>query len=630
MRQTPILSPIAIALAPLFFGSSLSAQTLDYEHHDEVIIFTANKMPTLAQKSGARTDLVDETMIEERQWRTVEEALSHLPAVTLNRNGLNGPASLFIRGAGTQNTLVLLDGVPLGDPMGTGRTVDYTLLGNLAHIERVEVLKGAQSTLYGSSGMGGVVQLFTKMGKKPNTTLDLEAGTESTYRATIATSGMNDRLTYAFAGALENSHGIDATLPSENRPVNDADRDGYRNRSFYGKINYLLTEQFDLDLMLHHTNRYYQYDNEWNNTAYDNYGRNRQTTARVALNGHFLEGRWDSSLSYGINQLTRNNYSGGIDWMSGEEEQYHYPFKGRTELFTWHNILNPNSQFATIFGASYQKERGEGEAFDHKTDTKSLYIDQHLQLGDNLLATIGARHDKHSTFGSRTTTRTTIRYNINEQIALKGSYGTGFNAPNAYQLYDAFAGNERLKAEKSRGFDFGVVAKVSPTITFEVTYFEQKYRDMIDYFDLGNWQGEYRNLDEAKMRGVELSGNFALTQQLDIGLGYSYLDAKEKKSGGSAERMIRRPRHQVSANINYRPNERLTLNGELLHYSARLESMDRELKAFTLLNLGVSYRVNEQLSLRAKVENVGNERYHYAAGYREPERRAFLGMKIEF
>ncbi len=601
---------------------------------EEPLIVTANRIAAPEQKIGATIHTLSEKEIERMGVRTVEEALRSLPGMTLSRTGINGPSSLFIRGAKTEHTLVLVDGVPIGDPMGTGRAVDYTLLGNLTNIERIEVLKGPQSTLYGSSGMGGVVQLFTKRGGDPKTSLGLEAGTESTYRATLSSSGMKDRLSYSFAGSIENSHGIDATVDQVDKSEKDRDRDHYRNRILSANINYELSEMVDVDLIVRYNRRYHQYDNQWNKTHYDDYVRSEHWVGYFALNGHFFDERWDSTISYGVSHIDRKDYSGMSDWLSGNDEQSFYRFKGETQNVTWHNQLTLNPNFTTLFGATYQHEKGEGnEDISKSQNRKSLYLDQHFDYNDRIFNTLGVRYDDNSTFGGRTTFRVTSRINLTEQFALKGSYGTGFNAPNIYQLYDRSAGNRGLKAERSRGFDIGILFKPTAQSQLELTYFNQRYKEMIDYYSFSSMTpdgrfGEYRNLEQAKMRGIELSGLVTLSDQLEFGASYTYLDAKER-SEGAYKRMLRRPKHQATLALNYQPTERWNLHLQGNIYSSRKDFGDEDLSGFGTADITLRHQATDRLEVTARVENLFDKKYHYAKGYREPGIRAFIGINID-
>ncbi|MDG9729573.1 TonB-dependent receptor [Ignatzschineria sp. RMDPL8A] len=633
---------LIVALATLF---SLSAHADESSQNipqtdEEAIVFTANRIATDKDKTGTRTEVVSSSEIHQRQYRTVEEALYSKPGITLSRTSINGPSNLFIRGAGSQHSLVLVDGVPMGDAMGTGRMVDFTLLGRLNNIDRIEVLKGPQSTLYGSSAMGGVVQIFTKKGQKePETVLSLEAGSRETIRTTLSTSGGFERFSYAIAGSVENQRGIDVTSNDDPlKPEKDFDKDRQKNRVLSGNMNFIVSENFDIDLMAHYNRQYLEYDAP-GNRVYPDYMRNKQFLGRIAGNLSLFDDRLATTVAYSINDIKRDNYSGydQKDHITGEylgTEKSEYGFKGKIQSFDLNNVLTLNPNFKTAFGATYTHEKGSQDDWDQSktTNMKSLYLDQHFDYNDRLFNTIGVRYDDHSEFGSKTTFRATTRFNVNDQVALKASYGTGFNAPNVYQMYGDWVGNKELKAETSRGFDLGIVFNPTTASEIEVTYFNTRYKNMIDYVAdyPGAWTGKYENVDRAKMKGLEVAGVWQLNEMLGATFAYTYLDAKSKAPEKEYERMLRRPRHQVSAGLNYAPTERFNLNAGATYYSSRLDKDEVTLGGFTTLDVAATYQINESVEITAKINNLFDKKHEYAKGYREPGIEGFVGVNIKF
>ncbi len=618
------------ALATLF---SLSAHADELSQNtpqtdEDAIVFTANRIATDKDKTGTRTEVVSSSEIQKRQYRTVEEALYSKPGITLSRNSINGPSNLFIRGAGSQNSLVLVDGVPMGDAMGTGRMVDFTLLGRLNNIDRIEVLKGPQSTLYGSSAMGGVVQIFTKKGQKePETVLGFEAGSHDTFATTLSTLGRTDSFQYSLAGLIENSGGYDQTEWSKIEA--DKDKDRYKNRLLSGHFNYIAAENVDFDFGFNHSKRYYEYDNEHRyvgDGASNDYWRTKLTSGYVRMNLSLLDDKLNSSIGYHLTRLNRDAY-GSLEM----------DYRGKKDEVSFDNELLLNPNFKTAFGAQYSQERGKsvdrgpygvGPFESHSQHTKSLYLDQHFDYNDRLFNTIGVRYDDHSEFGSKTTFRATTRFDVNDQVALKASYGTGFNAPNVYQMYGDWVGNKELKAETSHGFDLGIVFNPTTASEIEVTYFNTRYKNMLDSRQETNWV--YYNLDRAKMKGLEVAGVWQLNEMLGATFAYTYLDAKEKKQEGEYERMTRRPRHQVSAGLNYAPTERFNLNAGATYYSSRLDKDEVTLGGFTTLDVAATYQINDSVEITAKINNLFDKKHEYAKGYREPGIEGFVGVNIKF
>lgn len=628
-------------LSALGFSTAIAAGNVTTAENEDEILFLANRTPTLASEVGSQSIVITEKEIQTRQYHTATEALSAQPGVILSQNGINGPSSLFIRGANSNNTLVLVNGVPLGDPMGTGRVVDFTMLGSLLDVNRIEVLKGPQSSLYGSSAMGGVVQITTNDLNTPGTKLRVMAGSNSTYQTSATTTGQVGDLRYSLGGLIENSHGIDATKDTAGKQPKDFDKDGYKNRQLSGRFNYLLTENLDVDFAFTYNNRYAEFDNKFNSTAFNDENKSKLFTGRLAVNGEFFDDQLSSTLAYSLMKLDRDSYSGGDAydefWNYLGPEATHYRYRGTTQTLNLDNEFNVYNDFATRFGLAYQKEQGSGnDRVKHSQNTKSIYLDQSLDFNDRFFNTIGLRYDKNSEFGSKTTYRLTSRYNVNDKFALKGSFGTGFTTPSIYQVFGDSDVNPNydLKAETSKGFDVGVELKPTVNSAIGLSYFYTNYKNMIDYKGYpGVWEapwGEYQNLNRVKMKGFEIVGSIEINDFWALSGSYTYLDAQQKKSEGEYERMARRPRHQLTANMTYQPIENLLLNASAVYYGERKdnENNDKRLKDFAVFDLSGSYKINRTFEVDAKIQNIFNKQYEFAEGYRERGRSAYVGMNI--
>lgn len=455
-------------------SAASAEQAVNQHENDEEIIFTAQRKATLASEIGSQSVVITGQEIQARQYQTATEALMHQPGVTLSQNGINGPSTLFIRGANSQNTLVLVDGVPLGDAMGTGRVVDFSLLGSLLDVNRIEVLKGPQSSLYGSSAMGGVIQIFTNKLDHPGTKLRMMTGSHGTVQASATTVGHAGNLRYSLGGLIENSRGIDATTAAS-KPENTDDKDRNKNRQLSGRLNYLLTQALDLDFAFTYNNRYSEYDNLYNFTDFNDYNKSKLFTGRLALNGAFLEDQWTSTLAYSLTKLDRDSYSG--ESRNVGDVETHNRFDGKTQTVNFDNELSFYQDFKTRWGLAYQKEEGKG---DHQRknsqNTKSIYLEQSLDFADHFFNTVGIRYDRNSIFGSKTTYRLTSRYNFNEMVALKGSFGTGFTTPNIYQIYGDgqwVNTNFNLQAETSRGYDLGLELQPHQNLNFSIAFLKR-------------------------------------------------------------------------------------------------------------------------------------------------------------
>ena len=613
----------ALAVLSVFSASlSMAAEKVDTSENEDEIIFTANRTATLASEVGSQSIVITEKEIQTRQYHTATEALAHQPGLILSQNSINGPSSFYVRGS--DRTLTLVDGVPMYDPMGTGGSFNFMSLGALLDVSRIEVLKGPQSSLYGSSAMGGVIQVFTNRLNNSGTKLRFMAGSHETGQINVTTSGAINDFRYSLAGLFESSKGIDATMDHPKKSEQDYDKDSYKNRQLSGAFNYLLNENFDIDFTFNYNNQFFKFDDPLSSENIDANTRSKLFSGRVAINGLFMDDKLTSTLSYALMNLKRKNDAGL--WNSDH-------FTGRTQTLSLDNTLSINPDFISLFGIRYMHERAKAMPanFDRTQHTKSIYVEQNLNFFDSFFNTIGLRYDKNSAFGGKVTYRLTSRYNFSDMLAVKGGFGTGFTTPTVAQLfYKNWGANPDLKAERSRGFDIGLEFSPTDNILISLSYFRTKYKDMISWYTFpGTWDGENRNLDRAKIEGFEIVGSLSVSDKLALSGSYTYLDAKQKGQDGIYKNMDRRPRHQVTANVTYRPIQNMTLNASGTYYGKRKDKQGAEtLKSFAVFDIAGSYKINNTFEVDAKIQNVFNKDYEYAAGYRERGRSAYVGVNI--
>ncbi len=651
-------SPLYMALGAIFFVTPLTfAQSNDdkgvtQSSDNNEIVFTANRTDQKLDTVGSTINVITEQQLENGQYQRVSDALSTLPGVNIVSNGANGTSNAFIRGMSSDNILVMIDGVVVNDPSSTGRGFDFSTLDTL-NIERIEVLKGPQSTLYGSSAMAGVIQVFTKKGGPQGTTVTLEGGSYDHVKTTVQTQGQTDKLMYSLALGLNQEHGI-STADSKLEGNTEKDRFKNRDASFY--VNYAPLDWINFDLMARYDRQHTDMDAGAGSFQDDkfSYTNLKRWIGRFAINTILFDEKWLSSLSYDISDTKRHLYN-DPDGMYGYNQNFdRSAFKARLQTITWQNTLTIHPDFQTLFGASYSKEsmlsynRGispnpiwgdyiYNNQYPKKTTHQtSLYVDQHLNFGDRFFNTLGLRYDDHSEFGDKTTYRLTSRYNINDFIAVKGSYGTGFKAPTLYQLYAPIYGNDKLQAETSKGFDFGFVFTPIESTTVELTYFQQKIKDRI-IFDSPT--SKYKSSDEFKSKGVEFSTNTQLNEQWAFGVNYTYTDARdyEKKNNIlTSNKAVRVPKHMAGGYINFKPTEQWNLfaeakyNGSTVSNLASDWSTQKNLKPYWMVNLAADYKINDTVSIYGRVNNLLDKDYYTVWGYGQKRINGAIGVKINF
>ncbi|OYQ75695.1 TonB-dependent siderophore receptor [Wohlfahrtiimonas sp. G9077] len=625
----------ATLLAPIAFADD----AINVSSENDTIVFTANRADQALDTVGSSINVITKAQLERGQYQRVSDALATLPGINVSTTSANGESNVFLRGLGSQNMLVMIDGVIINDLSTPAGGFDFSSLNTL-NIDRIEVLKGPQSTLYGSNAMAGVIQVFTQKGGPQRTTITLEGGSYEHVKTTIQTQGMTDTLSYAFAAGLEQEHGIsaaDAKLPG------NSERDHYKNRNLSGYVNYAPTDFLNFDVMLRYDRSKTDLDNGAgaNQDNLDYYQKSERYLGRFAINTINFNEQWLSSLIYDASQTKRDYHNMPFT------QHAQSSFKSTKQSITWQNTLAFIPNFQTLLGANFTKESMSstspyGDFPKRHITQKSIYVDQHLNFADRFFNTVGIRYEDHSKFGDKLTYRFTSRFNVNDYLALKGSYGTGFKAPTLFQLYDTESGNQHLKAEKSKGFDAGIVVTPWQNTSLELTYFQQKINQRITWVSNPvTYKSTYLNRDYTKTKGVEFSANTALNDQWAFGLNYTYTHARDYTTVNghtSDQKALRVPKHMAGMHVNFKPSERMNLFAEAKYHGSATSNFNnpawsvqqRNLKAYWMVNLAADYQINDTVSVYGRVNNLLDKQYYSVWGYGQKRINGNIGVKVAF
>lgn len=647
---------LSLALSAILLSSAIAAAQTENNDTDGVtqssenneIVFTANRTDQKLDTVGSSINVITEQQLENGQYQRVSDALSTLPGVNITRTGANGESNTFIRGLGSQNILVMIDGVTVNDPSSPGRSFDFSLLNTL-DIERIEVLKGPQSTLYGSNAMGGVIQVFTKKGGPQRTTVTLEGGSYEHVKTTVQTQGQTDTLMYSAAVGFNTEKGISS---ADSKLAGNHEKDRFKNKNGSFSVNYAPLDWINFDLSAHYSDIKTNIDAGGGPMQDDlyNYQKTKQWIGRFAINTILFGEKWLSSLIYDVSDTKRHLHN-DPDGDNGYNQNWERgAYKGRLQSITWQNTLALHKDFQTLFGAVYSRESAQSYynsvtqfgPYEGKQDKKSInqrsfYLDQHLNFDNRFFNTIGIRYEDHSQFGDKTTYRLTSRYNITDTIAIKGSYGTGFKAPTLFQLYDPTSGNDRLNAETSKGFDIGFVLTPLTDTNVEITYFQQKVKNRITYVsDPITWDSQYINRDYTKTKGIEFSVNTKFNDQWGAGINYTYTNARDFDNGiNTSQKALRVPKHMAGTYVNFKPMEKWNLFAEAKYHGSTVSnfaewSPQRNTKSYWMVNLATDYKINDDVSIYARVNNLLDKDYYTVWGYGEKRINAAVGVKISF
>ena len=616
----------------------------------EDVVVTATGTEISADKVGGNSvTVITAKDIEAMKASTVADVLKAVPGLDVASNGGAGTAtSVFMRGADSKNTLILVDGVMLNDPSSANRSAE---LSNLTadNIERIEVVKGPMSVMYGSNATSGVINIITKKGQGPFSCFaDISGGSYGTVKTGAGASGTMKALNYSLAVSGIHADGFsiaDDENDHINKNGNTHEKDAYENVTLSGRAGYDFSPATHLDMVTRYTDSSTDLDDYGSGYAGDAFAYDpvtwaslpdlssphkrsidaRQSLTKASLKNSFADRFLSTSLSYQLSDQKREYTEN-----DGTDGGY---YKGRSHEATFQGDLNFDTNTVTL-GTSYYREIMESTAIDERdADIVSVRIQDQFMPNDSMTVLLGARLDDHDRFGDKTTYRIAPSYAFKTGTCLKASYGTGFRAPSLYELYEPNYGNNDLGPEESRGWDFGVEqAFKDSAITLGCTYFNMVFDDRIVY-DFTTSQ--YNQLDgKTRTSGVEASVGWSPMADLDLTLAYNYTESKDPDGA----RLARRPYNKYHLNARYRFIEKALVNLDIRYLDKRRDtayatdvdgnSVDY-LDAYTLVNLALSYNLTRHVELYGRIDNLFDEFYEECWSYATAGLSGYAGVKVK-
>tara|TARA_R110000764_G_scaffold138885_9_gene226862 strand:- start:44205 stop:46016 length:1812 start_codon:yes stop_codon:yes gene_type:complete len=600
--KTFFRAPVAFGLVGL---SSLSfAHTLNLE--DQVV--TATRTAQSSAQSIAATSVFDRNDIERLQVTSVDQLLRRVPGVNVvNTGGPGKNTTISIRGASTNQVLVLIDGVRIGSA-----TTGDAALQNLPveQIERIEVVRGARSSLYGSEAIGGVIQIFTRRGGDGGAQpyFSTTVGSAQHLAGSAGVSGGDDKAWYNLGVSSLKDEGIDA------RPSREVDHDGYREMSANLSGGYRFANGLTLDGNLLQVDSHNDYDSGLDANA-DNVTKVYGARARFApLTA------WDVTLQAGRSEDKTDTFNGNV---------FNTRIDTRRDSFGWQNDLHiAEGQLLTLgYDWLYDEVNGTGSFAEDSRENQGVYGQYLGQFGRHEVQ-LSVRHDDNEQFGAHNTGSLGYGLQLNDQLRFTTSYGTAFKAPTFNQLYYPGFGNENLEPESSKSLEAGLQGS-HEWGNWSATVFKNEIEDLIAYFNSGAGL-QAQNIDEASIKGLELE---AATQLL----GWSWQgnltlqDPQNKSSrSGQGDLLPRRAEQIFNLDVDRRFG-RIGL-GASLHAEGRRwdnASNTTDLHGYNTLDLRATYWLSHAWRVQAQVTNLFDTEYETAATYQQPGRAGYLTLRYQ-
>ncbi len=601
------------------------------------VVISESRIEEPLGQIGSSGSVITAEELEKRGLKTVKEALRQMAGIDIAASGAyGGPASAFLRGANSGQTLVMIDGVKVYDPIATNASFD---LANLStdNIERIEIIRGPQSSLYGSDAIGGLINIITKKGEgKPKVEASFEGGSQNTFREKVGSSGRLDDLAYSLVLSRQDSRGISKA----DKKDGNAEKDGYQNTSASIRLDYDLTEAVKLGLLSRYTWAKFDIDDAGGAGGDD---ENRVDRLEQLLVAAYLNQTLTDYWQHNFKVSWMRNIRHDDDDNNGAVADYLRSwFKSENFALDWQHNLELAEWDTVVAGFQYNEEKGRSYYYsetafgpyesilpEKEASNRALYLENKLNIQETFFNTLAVRVDDHSRFDDHLTFRATAAYLWDTGTKLKGSFGSGFKAPSLYQLFSSY-GDENLDPEKSRGYDFGIEQSFWEERLFgSVVCFYNELEDLIDY-DLAS--SKYKNVKEAETEGIETEIKVIPWENVTARLSHTYLDADDKTNN---EPLLRRAKHKFNLNVNCALGEKANVNLNIGHFIGRYDkagfpSALVKLKDYTKVDLSFSYDLNENIELFAQAENLLDEDYQEVKGYGTRGRFFSGGLKVTF
>jgi vitamin B12 transporter len=639
MRKILNLLSAGVLLAAL----PAHAQSEDeYNSPMDQIIVTGARAPLTISEVGSATTIIGREEIERRQARYLTDLLRTVPGFSISHSGVVGSQTqVRVRGSEANHVLVLIDGIRANDP-ATGDEFRWEHL-TTGNIERVEIVRGAQSSLWGSDAVAAVVHVITR-GEGDNLNAYAEGGSNSTLNAGANGRTGGDR--WSLSGGLEF-----LDTDGENISRTGDERDGSDVTTASASVTFDATDALRLDAGLRYVDAYSQFD------PVDFFVTGLPTDGDVAtesdnlyanLGGSLetLDGKVVHRLGLRYFDSEHRNLTDGTEGSSAASD--------RTTLAYQSDIAIGENRLVLALEREETEFRQRGEAVfgdpnqDQEIDTTSVIADFHALAGERFTWLLSGRYDDNSDFDSIVTGRLAMSYHLSGNTTLRSSIGKGQKNPTFTERFGffpgQFVGNPDLKPEKSMSYDIGIDQQMlDGALLLQATVFHQDLQDEINgfVFDPVTFLATAENLDgDSERTGIELAGRWNLSERFGIAGSYTYTDSHEPSPDGGDVRELRRPRHAGSLSLDFRStNEKWESSLSADYGGTRNDiffppfpdpSEIVTLDSYWLVDLAVQYRMTPAVTLFARGTNLLDEEYEQVYGYRTLGRAGYVGVRTNF
>lgn len=598
---------------------------------DEVVI-TATKFPKSRSETGKVITVIDSEMLQRSSGKDLSQLLNEQAGLVINGANSNPgkDKSVYLRGAKSEYTVFLIDGIPVSDPSGAGGAFDPRMF-SLDQLERIEILKGSQSTLYGSDAIAGVINLITKKdGNQPfGGSASMGFGSFGMLKGNANVQGSTSLVDYHIGYSHMSADGISEAKDLNN--IGGFDNDGFDQNALNVSAGFKLIPSLTLTPFF----RYTDYDGEFDGGSFsDDNSTYTSTLINPGLSSQYKLEKGAINFLYGHNRADRKfdgpfgptEYKGRFD---NADLFFNYDLSDKIQLLTGINYQNLKMLDATL------------AITDPEAQLISPYASLFLHNAGGLALEVGGRYNNHSKYGSNSTFSVNPSYNIKPNIKVFANYSTGFKAPTLQQLYGAFGANEDLNPEKSINLEAGLDLFLNNKLETRLTFFSRSIEDVIIYtFVNGNI-----NLDQQDDFGFELEPSFKISDKVNVKAFYAMVDGevttRENGQDSTYFNLFRRPKHTFGLNVGVQVNSKLFVSLNAKTFSQRKDlffnpdnfyaAEQVNLDSYALVDLYAEYKMtSDRLKFFVDFRNILNQDYAEVYGYNTMGINLNAGLSFKF
>ena len=619
-----------LGLAQLvLLSSSALAQQEPVRNLNEVVV-TATRSSKKQSEIGKVVRVISAEALSRSQGRSLPEVLNQVAGLTIGGNG-NSPGDIkavYLRGAAPGNTLVLIDGIPVNDASGITGEYDISAIP-VEQVERIEIVKGGNSTLYGSDAVAGVINIITKKGAgKLAANLLSTAGSYETFKQVLGLNGKISKTSLSLTASNLNSKNFSTAAHAAGE--SDFDKDGFTQRSVSLNVGQQISDKFLLRANVQANGNEAGLDNGAFSDAIDYTYQKNTVLAGIGGRLHLPKGEFNFNVSHNAvknlydNQGSLTNNRGRISQL---EAGINYQLTSFLDLTS---------------GASYKlSTTDQSNAYSDRLITdnniKSLFTSLFLKTSSGFHAELGGRVNDHSQYGENFTYTINPSYVINDRYKVFVNLSSAYRVPSLYQLFSQY-GNLGLKPESSRTYEAGLDLDLLPEkLNLNLSYFDRKISDVIDFGAISPTQFGYINQNEQNDKGLEIEMSFKPTRILSFNAFYAYVDGEMTSPIGTAFNLFRRPKNTFGANAGLSIGKsvavnltyKFTGNREDFYFDSSFNQVSADLDSYNMLDAYIQYQPVSKLTLFADVKNLLDEDYREFAGYNTKGLNFNAGFRLE-